>query len=430
MSDIAIKVENISKRYRIGMKEELHDTFVGSMVAWLKLPLANYRRLRSLTDFSGNGGADDIIWALKDVSFEIKHGEVMGIIGRNGAGKSTLLKILSRITEPTSGKAFIHGRVASLLEVGTGFHPDLTGRENVYLNGTILGMKKSEIDLVFEEIVNFSEVEKYIDTPVKRYSSGMTVRLAFAVAAHLKPEIMLIDEVLAVGDVAFQKKCLTKMEGISQEGRTILFVSHNMQSIRALCPRSILIQEGRIETDSKTPETLSKYYEVLRQVEVTADTDINNPNNRRGSGAVRITGISMQDESDAEIYGLTMGSMLKILISYEVYSLVEDLFVSIVMRSGITGETVTSTKFKVSEIELLKGYKDTLTIKLPEVILRPGEYPLYFWLGNSKGRPYDVVDNITAPLIIYSDGDFEELGYNPSQQEGYFNIKSELIQNT
>ena len=211
MSNIAIKVENLSKLYRIGLKDERHDTFVGAMTSWLKSPISNYRKLRRLTHFSETGSlanlststdnasqSDDVIWALKDVSFEVKHGEVLGVIGRNGAGKSTLLKIISRITEPSSGKVIINGRVSSLLEVGTGFHPELTGRENIYLNGTILGMSKKEIDRKFDEIVAFAETEKFLDTPVKRYSSGMRVRLAFAVAAHLEPEILLVDEVLAV----------------------------------------------------------------------------------------------------------------------------------------------------------------------------------------------------------------------------------------
>ena len=260
MSDIAIKVENISKRYRIGLKEELHDTFFGALASWVKYPLSNFRRVQKLSKFSGDGESEDIIWALKDISFEVKHGEVLGIIGKNGAGKSTLLKILCRITEPTSGNASIHGRVASLLEVGTGFHPELTGRENVFLNGTILGMKKAEIDRKFDEIVDFSGVEKFIDTPVKRYSSGMRVRLAFAVAAYLEPEILLIDEVLAVGDVEFQKKCLGKMKDVAGEGRTVLFVSHNMGAISMLCEKTMLFSEGKLEYNGPTEKTIGKYF--------------------------------------------------------------------------------------------------------------------------------------------------------------------------
>jgi lipopolysaccharide transport system ATP-binding protein len=266
MSDIAIRVENLSKRYRIGLKEEMPDTLIAAMTNWFKSPLANFRQLRKLSHFSDNGyDPEDIIWALKDVSFEVKQGEVIGIIGRNGAGKSTLLKVLSRITEPTSGRAIINGRVSSLLEVGTGFHPELTGRENVYLNGTVLGMSKQEVGRKFDEIIDFSGVEKFIDTPVKRYSSGMKVRLAFAVAAHLEPEILMVDEVLAVGDAEFQKKCLGKMEGIAQTGRTVLFVSHHMDMIRALCSRCVLLNDGRIHLDGEPAEVIQNYLKALNQ---------------------------------------------------------------------------------------------------------------------------------------------------------------------
>lgn len=259
MSDIAIKAENISKRYRIGLKEELHDTFIGALTSWVRYPLSSLRRLQKLSKFSDNGESEDIIWALKDVSFEVKHGEVLGIIGKNGAGKSTLLKILCRITKPTSGRASINGRVASLLEVGTGFHGQLTGRENVFLNGAILGMKKNEIERKFDEIVDFSGIERFIDTPVKRYSSGMHVRLAFAVAAHLEPEILLIDEVLAVGDFEFQKKCLRKMSDVASEGRTILFVSHNMKAVKNLCGRAILLRQGELVSIGTAAEVIDEY---------------------------------------------------------------------------------------------------------------------------------------------------------------------------
>ena len=263
-NDLAIKAEHLGKRYRIGMKEQIHDSIGASILSFLKSPLSNYRKYRSLykfndTDYDAKTNHSDIVWALKDVSFEVKRGEVLGIIGKNGAGKSTLLKILCGITDPTRGHAEIRGRISSLLEVGTGFHPELTGRENVYLNATILGMKKIEVDQKFDEIVEFSGVEKFIDTPVKRYSSGMTVRLAFAVAAHLEPEILLIDEVLAVGDAAFQKKCLKKMEVVGQEGRTILFVSHNMSAVTRLCKRSILLDKGLAVADGLSQQIVSRY---------------------------------------------------------------------------------------------------------------------------------------------------------------------------
>ena len=259
MTKTAIKVDRLSKRYRIGLKEELHDTFIGNLASWMKSPLSNFSRLQKLSKFSNNSEQEDIIWALRDVSFEVKQGEILGIIGKNGAGKSTLLKILCRITEPTSGRAVINGRVAGLLEVATGFHHELTGRENVFLNGTILGMTKKEIERKFDEIVDFSGVEQFIDTPVKRYSSGMTVRLAFSVAAHLEPEILLIDEVLAVGDYDFQQKCLGKMDVISSEGRTVLIVSHNMSSITQLCKSAILLDSGKIESVGNARDIVSEY---------------------------------------------------------------------------------------------------------------------------------------------------------------------------
>jgi len=254
MSNIAVCVENLSKLYHIGKAQQRHDTLRDALVASLRVPLERLRRAGR-----GPDDAEDTIWALRDVSFEVHRGEVVGIIGRNGAGKSTLLKILSRITEPTAGRAVIKGRVGSLLEVGTGFHPELTGRENIYLNGAILGMRKVEIGRKFDEIVAFAEIEKFLDTPVKRYSSGMYVRLAFAVAAHLEPEILLVDEVLAVGDASFQKKCLGKMGDVAKEGRTVLFVSHNMAAVRKLCGQAILLTGGRMKTLGEVDEAVTEY---------------------------------------------------------------------------------------------------------------------------------------------------------------------------
>ncbi len=254
----AIEVEDLAKQYHIGLLEQRPDSLLQSVVAAVGAPVVNYRRLRRQGQISADTAAD-VIWALRDVSFTINRGEVVGIIGRNGAGKSTLLKILSRITPPSAGRVILNGRVSSLLEVGTGFHPELTGRENVYLNGTILGMRKAEVDRKFDEIVAFAEVEKFIDTPVKRYSSGMRVRLAFAVSAHLESEILLVDEVLAVGDAAFQEKCLRKMDGVARGGRTILLVSHNMQVIQRLCERALLIQGGRLVGDGPPADVIETY---------------------------------------------------------------------------------------------------------------------------------------------------------------------------
>lgn len=262
--DIAVKVENLGKRYRIGMAEEASDNIGQALFNVIKSPFKNYKKYRSLYNFKDSGAnemheSEDVFWALRGLNFEVRRGEVVGIIGTNGAGKSTLLKILSKITTPTEGRAEIRGRVSSLLEVGTGFHKELTGRENVYMNATILGMRKKEVDKKFDQIVEFSEVEKFLDTPVKRYSMGMRVRLAFAVAAHLEPEILIIDEVLAVGDAAFQRKCLDTMQDVGKHGKTVLFVSHNMAAVARLCQRAILLDQGKILKDGPAGSTVSMY---------------------------------------------------------------------------------------------------------------------------------------------------------------------------
>ncbi|MEA3410993.1 MAG: ABC transporter ATP-binding protein [Pseudomonadota bacterium] len=298
--DLAIEVENISKIYRIGTREKSNDNFAGAMFDYVRSPLENFRKYKSLYDFSDveqSTGEDEdpsVLWALRDVSFEIPRGEVVGVIGTNGAGKSTLLKILSRITPPTRGQVGIRGRVSSLLEVGTGFHQELTGRENVYLNGTILGMRKREVDRKFDEIVDFSGVDKFLDTPVKRYSSGMRVRLAFAVAAHLEPEILIIDEVLAVGDATFQQKCMNKMQDVGQQGRTVLFVSHNMAAVTRLCPRAILLDQGGLVEDGPSNRVVEHYLKTgLGTTPVRAWDDLTNA---PGDDVVRLRRINVSTE--------------------------------------------------------------------------------------------------------------------------------------
>jgi homopolymeric O-antigen transport system ATP-binding protein len=285
MSEIAVRVENLSKLYKIGARQNRHDTLRDHLVYSVASlfsrnghdptgsaqqavsggPSSSFssQPVGSSGQTSAVDGRSDIIWALKDVSFEIKHGDAVGFVGRNGAGKSTLLKILSRITEPTTGRAEIYGRVGSLLEVGTGFHPELTGRENVFLNGAILGMRKAEIERKFDEIVAFSEIETFIDTPVKRYSSGMRVRLAFSVAAHLEPEILIVDEVLAVGDTEFQKKCLGKMDDVTKEGRTVLFVSHNLAALRRLCNQGLLLDRGQATCYDSVDNCVARYDQMM-----------------------------------------------------------------------------------------------------------------------------------------------------------------------
>ncbi len=312
----AIIVESLGKQYHIGLKESRHDTLFKSAGSWMASPLNNFRQLRRLSRVDSDD-AEDIIWALRHVSFTIDSGQVVGIIGRNGAGKSTLLKILSRITPPSEGRVILNGRVSSLLEVGTGFHPELTGRENVYLNGTILGMRKTEVDRKFDEIVAFAEVEKFIDTPVKRYSSGMRVRLAFAVSAHLESEILLVDEVLAVGDAAFQEKCLRTMDGVARGGRTVLLVSHNMQVIQRLCERAILIQGGQVAADGDPAGVVETYLQDYTRDPLPEPVTFNDQ--------LRMKSISfMQDD-----YGVSeladFGKPLQICLGYDVLEPIRNL---------------------------------------------------------------------------------------------------------
>ena len=317
MSDTVIRVEGLGKKYTIGRERNGSDGLRHKLNDFVTAP---FRRLRHNGREAANGkpslvsSRSEEFWALKDVSFEVSQGEVVGIIGRNGAGKSTLLKILSRITEPTTGRVRIRGRVASLLEVGTGFHPELTGRENVFLNGAILGMSREEIKRKFDEIVAFAEVEKFLDTPVKRYSSGMYVRLAFAVAAHLEPEILIVDEVLAVGDYEFQRRCLGKMNKVARGGRTVLFVSHNMPAIEELCPQSIFIKNGSIERSGPTHQVVADY---LSSTTGHSGWKIDDQTDREGTGNARITRLELlAAETDRPLAGLRFRESFRVRIHY------------------------------------------------------------------------------------------------------------------
>jgi lipopolysaccharide transport system ATP-binding protein len=304
MNDVAIRVERLSKRFTIGASAAPYETFREQIVKGLTAP---FRRKQS------QGSARNSFWALKDVDLEIRRGDVVGLVGRNGAGKSTLLKILSRITEPTSGHADIHGRIAALLEVGTGFHAELTGRENIYLNGAILGMKRTEINANFDSIVEFAEVQQFIDTPVKHYSSGMYVRLAFAVAAHLQPEILLVDEVLAVGDTAFQKKCLGKMDEVAKDGRTIIFVSHNMAAIEGLCTSAYRIAEGRIVEHGSPGDVIANY---LSSVESLSGVSISNRSDRRGDRKLIFTDLQFLCDDGTPTGFVQCGRDVEFAVSY------------------------------------------------------------------------------------------------------------------
>src|ERR1051326_4444723 len=303
MSGIAISVEHVSKQYRIGAWKSRHDT-LGSLLAARAGALLR-RGSRSVAAAGGDASpraerdrmsAEDSIWSLKDVSFDVPHGEALGIVGHNGAGKSTLLRILSRITMPTSGRAVLYARVGSLLEIGTGFHPELTGRENMYLSGAVLGMKRREIAAKFDAIVDFAEVERFLDTPVKRYSTGMYLRLAFAVAVHLEPEILIVDEVLAVGDARFQKKCLTRMQDLKREGRTVLFVSHNLPAVMQLCKRAVLLDHGRVLADGPAAQVIGAYVSPVRPA--AAERVWEEADNPPGGDVARLRAIRLKSEDD------------------------------------------------------------------------------------------------------------------------------------
>jgi lipopolysaccharide transport system ATP-binding protein len=322
MSEIAIRCDGLSKQYRIGERESykaLRDVITDAATA-------PFRRLRAAAGNGANGNGSSVrnpnseirnsFWALDDVSFEVKRGEVVGIIGRNGAGKSTLLKILSRITKPTRGHAKIHGRVGSLLEVGTGFHPELTGRENIYLNAAILGMRKAEVERKFDEIVAFAEVEKFIDTPVKRYSSGMYLRLAFSVAAHLESEILLVDEVLAVGDADFQKKCLGKMKSVSGEGRTVMLVSHNIGAVKRLCDKTLYIRSGRLQSFGPTDEVVAEYISQGLTAEGRVTWAKDDP--QAGDRYLRLESLTLRNELGEATSDFDFREPISIEFAYEV----------------------------------------------------------------------------------------------------------------
>ena len=395
MTDIVIRAEGLSKLYHIGERER-YATLRDVLMRTFKSTFAALTRNgeRSVTR-----SQDATIRALKDVSFEIKRGEVVGIIGRNGAGKSTLLKILSRITEPTEGEARIYGRVGSLLEVGTGFHSELTGRENIYLNGAILGMKKAEIDQKFDEIVAFAEVEKFLDTPVKHYSSGMYMRLAFSVAAHLEPEIVIVDEVLAVGDAAFQKKCLGKMGEVAREGRTVLFVSHNMSAVLNLCQRTFLLERGELIADG-TPETTMKRY--LQNLQTVRSANLASHRDRRGRGRVRFSKVCLEDEEGQSIEQAMSGQTIRVALHYA-SQLESDLLncrISIAVEDPF-GQTlfVCSTEMTSREPKCLPP-TGTIRCSIERLPLSQGQYHLTLFLEVnhevedwlSSAMSFDVVD--------------------------------------
>jgi lipopolysaccharide transport system ATP-binding protein len=431
----AIRVENLSKLYRIGARQDGYMTLRESLTHATAAPWRNLRkwarRLSAQNGASAHNGhvpspesvaaspSSETIWALKDVSFDVQPGEVVGIIGRNGAGKSTLLKILSRITEPTSGRIQLNGRVASLLEVGTGFHPELTGRENIYLNGAILGMTRREIQRKFDEIVDFAEIDQFIDTPVKRYSSGMYVRLAFAVAAHLDPEILVIDEVLAVGDAKFQNKSLGRMKEVSQSGRTVLFVSHNMAAVRNLCNSAILIQHGRIRFSGDCVVGVSAYLDSLELDE----EDSLKPHRVGISLGKFIHGISIFSGDGLKSSRFSSGDAMAIRASLNTHGLPEYVNVQLTFHTTC-GDCLFTVATQHSESGPLPVHdRTTVVCQLDQVCLAPGDYILSAMVGAPYGP---VLERIMPAARIHVDAsDFYGNGSRPTAVNGHYLMRSQ-----
>lgn len=396
MSKIALQVENLSKQYRLGqvgtgtLSHDLNrwwHKIRGKDDPYLKIGESNDRTTK---------GNSDYVWALQDVNFDIKQGDAVGIIGRNGAGKSTLLKLLSKVTKPTTGNIKVKGRIASLLEVGTGFHPEMTGRENIYLNGAILGMTRREIKRKFDEIVDFAGVERYIDTPVKRYSSGMYVRLAFAVAAHLESEILIVDEVLAVGDAEFQKKCLGKMGDVSKgEGRTVLFVSHNMDSILNLCQQSIYLENGQIKYLGNVAEGIKNYLSNRNVIqEFSYEDEVLSCN------SIRI----LKDNCDTNMMQFKNGEDIVVALDFILKISSPDLGFCIALYDELDNCVCALNTYHINDsIKTLSKGKYTMNFRIPKYILNTGEYHINLHFNDKRGNLFKIIENCIS-FIVVEDG--------------------------
>jgi lipopolysaccharide transport system ATP-binding protein len=393
MSNIAIRVVSLSKEFRIGDKQENYKTLRDSLS---NVALGPFRAIQTFVQRKGDTSSNQRIWALKDVSFEVSRGEVVGIIGRNGAGKSTLLKILSRITHPTKGSAEITGRVGSLLEVGTGFHPELTGRENIYLNGAILGMKRTEIDRKFDEIVDFAEVEKFIDTPIKHYSSGMYVRLAFAVAAHLDTEILLVDEVLSVGDMAFQRKCLGRINQVSHSGRTVIFISHNMSVVESLCDRVIYLERGLMEGSGTPSQMIPKYFSGDNEYSYEKSI-LQAERPSKLSDELRFTYIKICDETGECFSSINVGQDFYVFFSYVVTRPISDALVALRIET-LWGQILVDTwdRDTLTSEQVQEGQYN-VKVHISPQDLHPGDYQISLVAAVHKIKWLDKVD---AALIF------------------------------
>ena len=410
MSDIIIRVENLGKKYVIGHQKRERYTALRDVIANGAKSLG--RQIRSPFGKKSLDQAVEEFWALKDVSLEVKQGDRVAIIGRNGAGKSTFLKILSRITEPTIGRIAIKGRVASLLEVGTGFHPELTGRENIYLNGAILGMSKAEIKRKFDEIVAFAEVEKFLDTPVKHYSSGMYVRLAFAVAAHLEPEILIVDEVLAVGDAQFQQKCLGKMEAVGKEGRTVLFVSHNMAAVENLCQRALVLHQGKVQYIGSQTEAITQYLRSFSNSLVS----IRDRKDRQGSGEVRVVAIELRDEKGNILNAVKSGQTIDIYLYFENYSDVNltNILVGLLVSTQLEFPVfLQHNRLTQESFGTLPSY-GAFVCRISRLPLTPSTYKIMYSVMANNGLDGTYIDALEDAIeLTVIDGDFYGSGEVP-----------------
>jgi lipopolysaccharide transport system ATP-binding protein len=387
MNDVAIRIDGLSKQYFIGSDQKTYDRFGEQLIDLFGSP---FRRASKLLRGQATGAAelDESIWALKDVALEIHSGEAIGIIGSNGAGKSTLLKVLSRITEPTSGCVDIFGRVGSLLEVGTGFHPELTGRENIFLNGAILGMHRAEIESKFDQIVEFSEIRKFLDTPVKHYSSGMYVRLAFSVAAHLEPEILLVDEVLAVGDAKFQRKSLGKMDDVTNEGRTVLFVSHNMALVQAFCERGIYLKGGKIAAIGPMDDVINAYLKTLERMETQ---DLSQREDRKGTGEVTLTSVEVIDSDGVPGNPIRVGQSVR--FSFKLSKMTnKEIWCRFTLNDEI-GQSVVAfnSRSPGTEDKFSNDIGAQFICEVNELLLIPGRYRIDVTIYTMGGEEQDSV---------------------------------------
>jgi lipopolysaccharide transport system ATP-binding protein len=427
MSDIVISAENLSKSYLVGHQAAQRERYTA-----LRDVIARETRnfTRKTVEFVRGkqivqGDEVEQFWALQDVSFEVKQGEVLGIIGRNGAGKSTLLKILSRITEPDRGRAILRGRVASLLEVGTGFHPELTGRENIFLNGAILGMTRAEINSKFDEMVAFAEVERFLDTPVKRYSSGMYVRLAFSIAAHLEPEILIVDEVLAVGDAEFQKKCLGKMQDVaSKQGRTVLFVSHNMAAIESMCGSALLLVEGQCAEQGNTPTVVQEY---LRDMSRVSAIPLSERTDRLGSGDVRFLSVSLERPLGSTVSAFQCGAeaALHLVLENGTNGRLRGFHISLGIDNEL-GQRVAllDSTLVGGDISGLSPGHGSVRVVIPKMSLVPGRYRLTVY-ATVSGTIADWIKD--AAVFDVEAGDYYGTGQLPPQGQGVFILDHHFV---